>query len=48
VIVTVIAKAFWDLGHAPKDQSDRRKRLRQYAVLEDSSRHGVARRSVNR
>jgi hypothetical protein len=26
-IITVIGKAFWDVGHAPKDQSNRRKRL---------------------
>jgi hypothetical protein len=32
--VTVIGKAFWDIGHAPKDQSNRRKRLPQYAVWE--------------
>jgi hypothetical protein len=30
----VIGKAFWDIGHAPKDQSNRRKRLPQYAVWE--------------
>jgi Chaperone of endosialidase len=28
----VIGKAFWDVEHAPKDQSNRRKRLPQYAV----------------
>jgi hypothetical protein len=33
-LVTVIGKAFWDVGHAPKDQSNRGKRLRQYAVWE--------------
>jgi hypothetical protein len=33
-VVTVIGKAFWDIGHAPKDQSNRRKRLPDYAVLE--------------
>jgi hypothetical protein len=33
-IITVIGKAFWDVGHAPKDQSNRRKRLPQYAVWE--------------
>ena len=32
--ITVIGKAFWDVGHAPKDQSNRRKRLSQYAVWE--------------
>jgi hypothetical protein len=26
-VVTVIGKAFWDIGHAPKDQSNRRKNL---------------------
>jgi hypothetical protein len=33
-IATIIGKAFWDVGHAPKDQSNRRKRLPQYAVWE--------------
>ena len=33
-IITVIGKAFWDIGHAHKDQSNRRKRLPQYAVWE--------------
>jgi len=33
-LVTVIGKAFWDVGRAPKDQSNRRKRPRQYAVWE--------------
>jgi hypothetical protein len=33
-IITVIGKTFWDVGHAPKDQSNRRKRLPQYAVWE--------------
>jgi hypothetical protein len=33
-IITVIGKAFWDVGHAPKNQSNRRKRLPQYAVWE--------------
>jgi hypothetical protein len=33
-IITVIGKAFWDVGHALKDQSNRRKRLPQYAVWE--------------
>jgi hypothetical protein len=42
-IITIIGKAFWDVGHAPKIQSDRRKRLPQYGVLGDSSRDGVAR-----
>jgi hypothetical protein len=37
-IITVIGKAFGDAGHAPKDQSNRRKRLPQYAVLGDSIR----------
>jgi hypothetical protein len=34
LVVTVIGKAFWDIGHAPKDQSNRRKRLPDYAVWE--------------
>ena len=33
-VVTIVGKAFWDIGHAPKDQSNRRKRLPQYAVGE--------------
>jgi hypothetical protein len=32
--VTVVGKAFWDIGRARKDQSNRRKRLPQYAVWE--------------
>ena len=32
--ITVIGKAFWDVGQAPKDQSNRRKRLPEYAVWE--------------
>jgi hypothetical protein len=33
-VVTVIGKAFWDLGHAPKDQSNRRKHMPGYPVWE--------------
>ena len=33
-IVTVVGKAFWDIGHAPKDQPNRRKNLPGYAVWE--------------
>jgi hypothetical protein len=33
-IITVIGKAFWDVGYAAKGQSNRRKRLPQYAVWE--------------
>jgi hypothetical protein len=33
-IITVIGKAFWDVGHAPKDQSNRRKYMPDYAVWE--------------
>lgn len=33
-IITVIGKAFWDIGHAPKDQSNRRKYMPGYAVWE--------------
>ena len=33
-IVTVVGKAFWDLGHAPKDQSNRRSHQPGYAVWE--------------
>jgi hypothetical protein len=33
-IVTVTGKAFWDIGHASKDQSNRRKNLPGYAVWE--------------
>src|SRR4029453_10903687 len=35
-VVTVIGKAFWDIGHAPKDGSNRRKRLPDYAVFFNS------------
>jgi len=31
-IITVIGKAFWDVGHAPKDQGNRRKYMPDYAV----------------
>jgi hypothetical protein len=34
LIITVTGKTFWDIGHAPKDQSNRRKRMAQYAVWE--------------
>jgi hypothetical protein len=33
-IITVIGKAFWEIGHAPQDQSNRRKRLPLYSVWE--------------
>ena len=33
-IVTVIGKAFFDLGHAPKDQSNRRSHRPGYAAYE--------------
>jgi hypothetical protein len=33
-IITVIGKAFWDIGHAPKDQSNRRTDLQGYAAWE--------------
>ena len=33
-VVTIVGKAFWDIGHAPKDQSNRRKNLPRYAVWE--------------
>ena len=32
--ITVIGKAFFDVGHAPKDQSDRRKYQPNYAAWE--------------
>jgi hypothetical protein len=32
--VTVIGKAFWEIGHAPKDQSNRRKYMPGHAVWE--------------
>jgi hypothetical protein len=31
-IIRVIGKAFWDVGHAPKDQSNRRKYMPGCAV----------------
>jgi hypothetical protein len=33
-IVTLTGKALWDIGHAPKDRSNRRKNLPDYAVWE--------------
>jgi hypothetical protein len=33
-IVTMVGKAFWDIGHAPRDGLNRRKRLPDYAVWE--------------
>jgi hypothetical protein len=33
-IITVVGKAFWDIGHAPKDQSNRRKYAPESAVWE--------------
>jgi hypothetical protein len=33
-IIIVIGKTLWDVGEAPKDQSNRRKRLPKYAVWE--------------
>jgi hypothetical protein len=33
-IITVIGKPFWDIGHAPKDQSNRRKYMPGCAVWE--------------
>ena len=33
-IVTIVGKAFWDVGHAPKDQSNRRKYMPKCAVWE--------------
>ena len=33
-IITLTGKAFFDVGHAPKDQSNRRKYLLGYAAWE--------------
>jgi hypothetical protein len=33
-IITVTGKAYWDVGHAPKDQSNRRNHLPGYAARE--------------
>ena len=33
-IITVVGKAFFDVGHAPKDQSNRRKYQPGYAAWE--------------
>jgi len=33
-IITVIGKAMWDVGHAPKEQNNRRKYMPDYAVWE--------------
>ena len=33
-VVTIVGKAFWDIGHAPKDQSNRRSHQPRYAAWE--------------
>ena len=33
-VITVIGRAFWDVGHAPADQSNRRRYMPGYAVWE--------------
>jgi hypothetical protein len=33
-VITVTGKAYWDVGHAPKDQSNRRSHLPGYAAWE--------------
>ena len=33
-VITVIGKAMWDVGHAPKEQNNRRKYMPDYAVWE--------------
>jgi len=33
-VITVIGKVYWDAGHAPKDQGNRRKYLPLYALWE--------------
>jgi len=33
-IITVTGNAYWDVGHAPKDQSNRRSYLPGYAAWE--------------
>jgi hypothetical protein len=33
-IITGIGKAMWDVGHAPKEQGNRRKYMPDYAVWE--------------
>ena len=33
-IITVTGKPYWDVGHAPKDQSNRRSHLPGYAAWE--------------
>jgi len=43
-IITVIGKAYWDVGHAPKDQGNRRKYMPDYAVWEI---HPVMKIAVN-
>jgi len=35
-VVTVTGKAFWDIGHAPKDQSNRRSHLPRLRCMGDS------------
>ena len=33
-LITIIGRAYWDVGHAPKDQSNRRSHLPSYAAWE--------------
>jgi hypothetical protein len=33
-VITVVGKAFWDIGHAPKDQSNRRTHQTGYPAWE--------------
>jgi hypothetical protein len=33
-VITVIGKAMWDVGHAPKEQNNRHKYMPDYAVWE--------------
>jgi hypothetical protein len=36
-IITVVAKAFWDINHVPKDQSNCRRHMPGYAVWENET-----------
>jgi hypothetical protein len=47
-VITVTGKAFYDIGHAPADHSNRRSKPEGLRRVGNSSCDGIARRSVNR
>ena len=40
LIITVVGKAFWDIGHAPKDRSNHRKYMPEYAACSSDALSG--------